>query len=133
MSAHFTIDVDPARDLVRISMSGLFEEADIERFLEARRLAHARLVCPPNCHVTLNDLRDMKIQPQDSVAAFRQMLSDPHYRSRRLAFVVAPTLAKMQLLRAIGGRNARFFEHPEEAEDWLFAHDEVDAQRRAYG
>jgi hypothetical protein len=133
MSAHFTIDVDPARDLVRIAMSGLFETADIESFLEARRQAHARLVCPPNCHVTLYDLRDMKIQPQDSVAAFRQMLSDPQYRSRRLAFVVAPTLAKMQLLRAIGGRDARFFEHPAEAEAWLFAHDEEETPRRAYG
>ena len=133
MSATFTIDVDPARDLVRISMAGLFDEDDIARFLEARRQAHARLVCPPNCHVTLNDLREMKIQPQESVAQFRAMLSDPAYRSRRLAFVTAPTLAKMQLLRAIGGRNARCFDDTEAAEAWLFAHAEEDAPRLAFG
>lgn len=133
MSANFTIDVDPARDLVRISMAGLFEPEDIERFLEARRLAHARLVCPPNCHVTLNDVREMKIQPQHSVAAFRDMLAAPQYRSRRLAFVVAPTLAKMQLMRAAEGRNVRFFDDVADAEAWLFDHAQEDAPKRAFG
>jgi len=62
----------------------------------------------------------MKIQTQDVVAEFRLMLSDPAYRSRRLAFVAAPTLARGQLLRALQDREARCFETIEAAEAWLF-------------
>ena len=128
MSERFAIDVDPSRNLVRIRMSGFFSRADIAAFLEARRVAHRRLDCPPNAHVTLNDVREMKIQSGDIVERFRAMLADPEYRSRRLAFVVAPTLARMQLERAAGAREARFFEDMSEAEAWLL---EPETPRRA--
>ena len=121
MNASFSFDVDRARDLVRIQMSGLFAPDDIAAFVEARRRAHAELRCAPNQHLTLNDVRRMKIQPQEIVAAFRYMLSEPAFRSRRLAFVAAPTLARGQLLRALQDREARCFETVEEAEAWLFA------------
>lgn len=119
MSAVYTIDVEPSRDLVRIEMSGFFTEADIAGFLDARAAAHAQLSCGPNQHLTLNDLRGMKIQAQEIVEAFRGMLADPSYRSKRLAFVVSPTLARSQLVRAVASRNARFFEDIAEAEMWL--------------
>ncbi len=104
-------------------MSGLFTLADIAAFLEARQRAHDDLGCAPNAHVTLNDLRGMKIQSQEVVAAFRAMLADPAFRSRRLAFVAAPTLARGQLLRALQDRDnhARCFNSAGEAEAWLFA------------
>lgn len=121
MNASFSFRVDRARDLVRIQMAGLFTPADIAAFLEARRNAHAELACAPNAHVTLNDLRGMKIQSQEGVAAFRLMLSDPAFRSRRLAFVAGQTLARSQLMRALGDRDARCFDNVEEAEAWLFA------------
>lgn len=121
MSASFSLQTDRARDLVRIRMSGLFACDDIAAFLEARRRAHAELDCGPNEHLTLNDLRGMKIQPQDAVAAFRLMLSDPAFRSRRLAFVVGQTLARSQLARALNGRDhVRCFDEVGEAEAWLF-------------
>lgn len=133
MSAKFSINVDPALDLVRIEMSGLFSAADIESFLEARRHAHARLRCRPNAHLTLNDVRAMKIQHQVQVGAFQAMLADPAYRSRRLAFVVAPTLARAQLARALAGRaDTRLFNDSREAEDWLLA-EEAPALRHAVG
>ena len=97
-------------------MAGLFTATDIAGFLEARRKAHAELGCAPNRHLTLNDVRQMKIQTQDMVAEFRVMLSDPAYKSRRLAFVAAPTLARGQLLRALQERDARCFETIEAAE-----------------
>lgn len=121
MSAEFSIGVDPARDLVRIEMRGLFEPEDVQRFLRERAIAHRGLNCGPNRHVTLNDLRLMKIQPQQSVVAFRALLADPVYRSRKLAFVAAPTLARSQLMRALNGREARCFEDVASAETWLFA------------
>jgi hypothetical protein len=128
MNASFSFEVDRAKDLVRIRMAGLFAHEDIAAFLEARRRAHAALACGPNEHVTLNDVRDMKIQSQEAVAAFRLMLSDPAYRSRRLAFVAGQTLARSQLMRALAGRDGvRCFEDPAEAEAWLL--DEIPAMR----
>ena len=119
MSAEFSIDADSSNDLIRIRMAGFFTEADILAFLAARREAHAKLRCGMNQHVTLNDLRDMKIQSQEMVDAFRAVLADPLYRSRRLAFVVGPTLARTQLMRAVAGRNVRCFDDIWTAEAWL--------------
>lgn len=114
-------------------MSGFFTPEDIAAFVVERRRAHARLACGPNEHLTLNDLRRMKIQPRESVDSFGEMLAAPEFRSRRLAFVVAPTLAQMQLLRALAGRHARFFEDPVAAEAWLIGGDSVAVPRRAAG
>lgn len=119
MSAEFSIDVDTTHNLVRIRMSGFFAPEDIEAFLAARAEAHTRLTCGPNQHLTLNDLRDMKIQAQQSVELFRDMLADPAYRSRRLAFVIGRTLARTQLGRALDRRYARTFEDVWAAEAWL--------------
>lgn len=119
MSAEFSFDVDPAQNLVRIRMSGFFAPEDIQAFLAARAEAHTKLTCGPNQHLTLNDLRDIKIQAQESVEMFRELLADPAYRSRRLAFVIGRTLARTQLGRALDRRYARTFEDPWAAEAWL--------------
>ncbi|HEY1606529.1 MAG TPA: hypothetical protein VGF77_13130 [Allosphingosinicella sp.] len=123
MDARFSFQTDPSRDFVRIVMSGLFGLDDIADFIAARREAHGRLLCAPNAHVTLNDIRRLKIQPPETVAAFRAMLAAPDYRSRRLAFVAGPTLARNQLLRALAGRDARCFDDPITAEAWLLRED----------
>jgi len=114
-------------------MSGLFTPSDIEDFLVARHVAHAELGCAPNMHVTLNDVRGMKIQPQESVTGFQEMLAAPDYRSRRLAFVAARTLARSQLMRALSNREARCFEDVAHAEAWLFGEEYDSAPRRAFG
>jgi len=127
MSAEYSIEVEPQRDLVRIRMGGFFTPEDIKGFLEARRVAHRGLSCRPNQHLTINDIRDMKIQSQDIVDGFRALLADPAYRSRRLAFVVGPTLARTQLVRALASRTARCFEDFWSAEAWLFADEDAAA------
>lgn len=124
MNASFTFAIDRRLGLVRIVMSGLFQPEDVARFLEARAAAHAELGCGPNQHLTLNDVRAMKVQPQQTVAAFHELLADPAHRSRRLAFVVSPTLARSQLIRALAGRASRFFCDVAAAEAWLLAEDE---------
>ena len=122
MSATFSIHAEPERDLVRITMGGLFTPEDIAEFYKVREVAHARLTCARNQHLTINDLREMKIQPQESVAGFQQLLGAPQYRSRRLAFVIGRTLARSQLQRALSGRgpDTRCFDTVGEAEAWLF-------------
>lgn len=131
MPAQFSFEIDRPRDLVRIVMSGLFMPEDVAVFFKKRREAHAVLDCAHNQHVTLTDLRAMKIVPQDTLAAFGALLADPESRARRLAFVVAPTLVRGQLKRILAGRDCRCFTDPAAAEAWLFADAEADAQRRA--
>jgi hypothetical protein len=123
MAAHFTVRAEPSRDLIRITMSGFFNADDVQAFYEERAAQHARLTCGPNQHVTLNDVSAMKVQSQEVVAAFQDLLADAAYRSRRLAFVVDRTLARSQLMRALNGRTAKCFENRVTAEQWLFAHD----------
>ena len=130
MSGRFSVEADPSRDLVRIKMSGFFSEEDIKAFLEARTRAHAALACGPNEHLTLNDLRGMKIQSQESVAAFQGLLAAPEYRSRRLAFVVGPSLARNQLMRAAANRDVRCFSDPVAAEAWLLEAADVERPLR---
>jgi hypothetical protein len=124
MAAQFTVTADPARDLIRIKMSGFFTPADIEAFYAARAAEHAKLTCGRNSHLTLNDLTEMKVQAQDVVAAFQSLLADPAYRSRRLAFVVSRTLARSQLTRALDSRTARCFEDAATAQAWLLIADD---------
>ena len=120
--ASFTIDVDPPRDLVRIRLSGFFSVDDVERFAAELLLAHRRLGCARRGGpLTINDISGMAIQSQDVVARWGAFLADPTHRSRRLAFVVGSTLARMQLQRVIQGRDAKVFTDAGEAERWLFA------------
>ena len=122
MHPQFSVEVDRPRDLVRIVLTGLFTLEDMPYFLDARRQAHARLACAPGQHVTLTDLRSIKILSQEMVGAWCAHLTDPKTRVRRLAFLVAPTLVRGQLVRALAGRDqrdTRVFEDPAEAEAWL--------------
>ena len=120
--ASFTIEIDPSRDLVRIRLSGFFSVDDIGRFQAELLLAHRRLGCGRRGGpLTINDISNMAIQSQDVVARWGAFLADPAHRSRRLAFVVGSTLARMQLQRTINGRDAKVFTAADEAEQWLFA------------
>jgi hypothetical protein len=65
----------------------------------------------------------MKIQSQDSVESFKHVLNNPKFASRRLAIVVAQSLARMQIKRAASEREAQYFDSIEGAEAWLLAPD----------
>ena len=133
MPARFTFEIDRPRNLVRIVMTGLFEPADAAHLFEERRKAYALLDCGPHQHVVLADVRAMKIQPQQTVAAFQALMADRESRARRLAFVVAPTLVRSQLMRTLVGGDCRCFSDPVEAEAWLLEGEPeaVDPEARA--
>ena len=124
MHPQFSFEVDRRKDLVRIVMGGMFSPGDVDAFFAARRKAHAQLSCAPHQHVTLTDLRAMKIMPQETVAAFTLLLAHPQSRSRRLAFAVEPTLVRNQLMRILAGRPCRCFGDPAQAEAWLIGAEE---------
>lgn len=119
MEATFSIVNDPARSLMRITLAGFFEAADIARFAAARDRELVALRARPNEHLTLVDIRAMDIQAAESVAAFKQLLANPRTISRRIAFVVGRSLSTMQIRRAAQGRDTQYFEHMDEAEAWL--------------
>jgi hypothetical protein len=122
LPASFSIDLDPRRDLVRIRLAGFFSVDDIARFQSELQLAHKRLNCARRGGpLTINDISGMMIQSQEVVTRWGAFLADPTHRSRRLAFVVGSSLARMQLERAIGERDARVFTDAAEAESWLLA------------
>lgn len=121
MEATFSIVNDTPRSLMRITLAGFFEAADIARFAAARDRELAALRTRPNEHLTLVDIRAMDIQAADSVVAFKQLLADPRTISRRIAFVVGHSLSTMQIRRAAQGRDTRYFEQMDAAEQWLLA------------
>ena len=121
MRDKFTFTLDRERGLVRITMRGFYGLRDVEAFFEARRKAHAALGLPRNAHMTLNDLRGMKIQAQDVIVAFQQGLAVPEEKARKLAIVVDAAMARGQANRAIASVDTRYFTDPEAAEAWLFA------------
>lgn len=125
MSATFSFDVDPKRSLVRITLSGFFHRDDVLALAAARTEAVKQLSCPPNAHVTMIDVRDLKIQSQETMDSFESLLSAREYRSRRLALVVAQTLARTQIERALASRpNVGCFSSPYDAVAWLFDEDD---------
>ena len=123
MDANFSIQVGVGLSLVRITLRGFFEPADVARFVAARDLAHQQLRCGPNEHLTLVNITDMQIQSQESVIEFQRVLSTPETASKRIAFVVAKSLARSQIQRAAQARSAGYFQSTEEAEHWLLTGD----------
>ena len=120
MTAAFSFDVDPTRDLVRISMAGFFQREDIVALAAARDKAQEELSCPANSHVTLIDVRQLKIQSQETMDAFGALLAARDYRSRRLALVVAQTLARTQVERVLASRpGVACFSDQFAAQAWL--------------
>jgi hypothetical protein len=119
VGADFLIRIEQPDNLVRIEMGGFFGQDDIQalrRTLEEKLLA---LTCAPNAHLTLADVRAMKIQTQDVVASFSTVVGDPKFRSKRLAFVTGSSLARLQTRRLTDRPGVAFFTEVEAAEAWL--------------
>lgn len=119
MSANYHVVARPEHDLISMTLSGFFGPSDVAGFDAARRLAHARLRCAPNRHDTLVDVRNLKLQAQDVVETFREILAEPSTRSRRLAFVTGTSAIRMQLRRVIDRDAIRCFAEMPAAEAWL--------------
>lgn len=115
----YSISVDRLAAFVRIKLGGFFALADVQDFAAAQRRAYATLASAKGRHVTLCDVSDCKIQPQDVVEAFRGLLTDRSLMSERMAFVTGMSPAKMQIRRLIARDTCRFFEDVGSAERWL--------------
>jgi hypothetical protein len=110
-----------------MTLAGFFDLAAVARFDADRAGAYGKLRCAPNQHLTLCDASGMKIQTQEVVAAFVQLVGNPRYVSRRLAIVTGSSLARMQTKRTTDRENVAFFTDLPAARAWLFASDERSA------
>lgn len=119
MDAHFSIVIEPERCLLHIIMGGFFSNEDVSDFREELTEHLYRLGCSPNDHVTLCDVSAMKIQTQDMVVVFSNVVGDPVFRSRKLAFVTGSTLARMQTRRLSNREGIAYFTDVDEARTWL--------------
>jgi hypothetical protein len=122
MAPRFTITADPALDLVMITMGGFFTQAEIDAFEHARDVAHRKLKCGRNQHLTLVDMREMLIQSQEAIVGFQRVLNNHATKSKRIAIVTSKTLARMQVERAAERRDVHYFSgEPAEAREWLLS------------
>lgn len=119
MVGTYSFIVDEHRDLVLMTLGGFFAVEEIAAFDHARRRAYRQLRCESNQHVTLIDMRTTAIQSQDAVDAFTRSINDPATKSRRVAFVVSKSLARLQVKRAASRADAAYFATLGEAEIWL--------------
>lgn len=119
MQGWFAVAVEKERHLVRLTMGGFFESATILQLRAALVDAIASMACPPNTHVTLCDIRQMDIQSQERVGEFSKLVGSDDIRSRKLAFVVSRSLARLQAKRLTSREGVEFFADPEPALDWL--------------
>jgi hypothetical protein len=117
MDAKFNILADTRHNLMRVEMAGFFSDDDVQRFSADYRSSLVQLRAPG--HLTLVDIRQMKIQPQSVVRAFSSLLASPDVRSRRLAFICSSSLARLQAQRLTDREGVSFFEDEAEAENWL--------------
>lgn len=119
MKASFKVIAEPEKDLIQLTMSGFFTESDIRRMRADLIVALTELHCLPNQHKTLCDIREMKIQSQESVTLFQQLVGSEPVRSRLLAFVTSATLARLQARRLTSREGVQFFSDMQEALKWL--------------
>ena len=129
MDATYQIIADPAMSTVQIVMAGFFAEGDVEAFCHHYMAALDQLRCGPNQHLTLVDMQGTKIQTREIVAAFSKFMNEPTVRSRKLAFVTASTLSRIQAQRLVERDSVRFFQDRTCAGAWLYETEPVSSLR----
>ncbi len=119
MTGWFTVQVEREACLIRLTMGGFFESMTIVKMRSDLIQAISDLPCEANAHVTLCDIREMDIQTQERVGEFTKLVGGDAVRSRRLAFVTAKSLARMQAKRLTSRDGVEFFTDIVAAERWL--------------
>jgi hypothetical protein len=119
MTAEYTIAADKRKATIRVTMGGFFGTGDVHAFARDLSVTLADMNTKPNEHLMLCDLRQMKIQAQETVAAFRCLVGSAAFQSRRLAVVTGKSLVRTQAMRLTDHRRVSFFDDIDRAECWL--------------
>jgi hypothetical protein len=115
----FSIDTDPKRRLIRISVSGMLTTEEVTELYRQEYEAIRAMGCPMGSQLVLVDLRECPLQLQDVVGAFQREMHSPN-KAKRLAMVTGGSLSRMQARRIMQRDDAQLFDTMAEAETWLF-------------
>jgi hypothetical protein len=121
----FTIDTDPAREFLHLTLAGDWDQPTAIRFGEAVTGAIGTMLAAGARHghfLTLLDMSRKNILPQNVAAEFAKM-NRPDSPSRRIAMVVSGAVHMMQAKRISNDSRRRCFDTEAAARAWLFGTD----------
>ena len=124
----YTIEVDAAKGLIKTKLIGFWNRSVFESYRRDILTLSRNLAENAGGHVTLCDITEAMIQPQDIIAAFQDFIVNAPLKSRKIALHTSSLLSRMQGKRlAAVHPSLRVFTTREEALNWLFD----PAERRA--
>ena len=117
------VRVDPVRKLIDVKLTGFFEAEQVAPVAIAVRDAIRSLGAAAGQHCTLYDVGEADISPGPTITAIAAAFADPAFhaiRAKRVAFVSASALARIQIQRLRSGReDIAIFADREAALAWL--------------
>ncbi len=122
----YTIETDPAREFLHLTLAGDWDQPTAERFgtAVAKAIGTMRAAGARHGHfLTLLDMSRKNILPQNVAAEFAKLIR-PDSPSKRIAMVVSGAVHLMQAKRIGSDDTRRCFLTEAEAREWLFAPDE---------
>lgn len=129
MRAEYSFEIEPARRLLVLRMSGFFDLEAMAALDRARHHAQIALGCAPNTHRTLMDVRRTRIRCEDVRTAFCELLGRKQLVAHRISLLVADCSEPPDGAEALDLRKGRWFDDPTLAEAWLFDEAPVPASR----
>lgn len=123
MDARYTIDTDPATQLIRLRLAGQWDETTLaayRRDLAAAMRAFAAGGGRRGEYRLLVDLREQGVQPKEIAAGQQAIIADYSPLARRRALVMSPSaLHAMQVRRISPEPDVHIFPSEEDALAWL--------------
>ncbi|UZK65676.1 hypothetical protein [Sphingomonas sp. M1-B02] len=118
-----TINVDRARKLVDVRLTGFLSPEDVAWTGEEVRAAIRTLGDDVGKHVTLYDVSEIQVAPAATVEALQRTFTNPTVRTmwaRKVAFVTPSALTRLQVQRLREAReDIGIFENRAQAIEWL--------------
>ncbi|MDB5676318.1 MAG: hypothetical protein JWM65_3300 [Sphingomonas bacterium] len=127
----YAFEADRPHGLLRIRLSGFWDEDTARAFAVDQQAAVAALGSARGQHLVLTDLSGFKIQSQEVLHMCKAFIDGAGNPSRRLALVFGEGLARNQWKRVLGRNNMKMFNTVREAEQWLLAPEAADATSTA--
>lgn len=117
-----SIIVDRANRLLDTRIKGFATEADIAAYFDEEQQQVRAMGCGSNEHLLIVDLLEFGTQAQEVIASLEKRVAERSLKAKRVAFVVSSTLSKMQMKRAMKGRdNIAMFSQRSEALAWILS------------
>lgn len=123
MDPGYTIDIDQAQQLVRLTLFGFWNEATLLRYKEdVRRLNAAAAKLPPARHTrVLIDMRDHVLLSKEHAESLQAAVATPRPGTRTAILLKEVGMLQLQARRVANSLQPRFFISESEAMSWLMA------------